>query len=439
MSIVVRVEGSIRWIGLDRPASARYRPGHGGRTDARARGCAHEPCVLIVHSTTPGIFAAGADIAELRDRDADAALLAINAGLFQRLEEHRWPTIALIDGQALAEDCELALACDFRLACDTARGLRPAGAVAGHPGRSRRKLAARRSWPGLRSPGACSTRGPPGCRRRTGRGIVDEITAADDLAAPASSGRRRLPQVLAGPRAHQACAAQSAVRRRPASTWPRKPCSSAARTIRADDRVPGPPQYDSHGGRDNLTPALRATARTAGKRHRAVSCRCWTPPPASQSSQTSLPGARPPRRCSATPRTVGGPALRALTFAERAAILKALAKHLSGHLEEFAALSARTGATRRDTAVDVDGGSDLAATRARAAGNCPTLRSARRARRTARQGRYVRRMPRPHLTAGRRRSGERVQLPCLGNAGEIRARVPRRNASSVKPASQTAY
>ena len=55
-------------------------------------------------------------------------------------------------------------------------------------------------------------------------------------------------------------------------------------------------------------------------------------------------------------RSVGGPALRALTFTERAAILRSVAKHLSGHLDEFVALSTRTGATRRDTAVDVDGG-----------------------------------------------------------------------------------
>jgi oxepin-CoA hydrolase / 3-oxo-5,6-dehydrosuberyl-CoA semialdehyde dehydrogenase len=55
-------------------------------------------------------------------------------------------------------------------------------------------------------------------------------------------------------------------------------------------------------------------------------------------------------------RTTGGPALRALTFTQRAAILKALARHLSGHVDEFAAMSGRTGATRRDTAVDVDGG-----------------------------------------------------------------------------------
>lgn len=55
-------------------------------------------------------------------------------------------------------------------------------------------------------------------------------------------------------------------------------------------------------------------------------------------------------------RSTGGPALRALSFTHRAAILKALAKHLSAHLDEFVALSTHTGATRRDTAVDVDGG-----------------------------------------------------------------------------------
>ncbi|GAA2213445.1 phenylacetic acid degradation bifunctional protein PaaZ [Nonomuraea monospora] len=55
-------------------------------------------------------------------------------------------------------------------------------------------------------------------------------------------------------------------------------------------------------------------------------------------------------------RDTGGPALRSLTFHERAALLKALAKHLLEHKEELYALSARTGATARDTAVDVDGG-----------------------------------------------------------------------------------
>ncbi len=55
-------------------------------------------------------------------------------------------------------------------------------------------------------------------------------------------------------------------------------------------------------------------------------------------------------------REVGGPALRALTFHERAGLLKALAKHLGQLKDEFYALSARTGATRRDSMVDIDGG-----------------------------------------------------------------------------------
>ena len=55
-------------------------------------------------------------------------------------------------------------------------------------------------------------------------------------------------------------------------------------------------------------------------------------------------------------RTLGGPALRRLTFPERAAALKALAAHLDGRKDAYYELSAATGATRRDAAVDVEGG-----------------------------------------------------------------------------------
>jgi oxepin-CoA hydrolase / 3-oxo-5,6-dehydrosuberyl-CoA semialdehyde dehydrogenase len=55
-------------------------------------------------------------------------------------------------------------------------------------------------------------------------------------------------------------------------------------------------------------------------------------------------------------REVGGPALRAMTFHERAALLKALAKHLTELKEEFYALSYRTGATKGDSMIDIDGG-----------------------------------------------------------------------------------
>ncbi len=55
-------------------------------------------------------------------------------------------------------------------------------------------------------------------------------------------------------------------------------------------------------------------------------------------------------------RTVGGPALRVLTFHQRAAMLKALAKYLNERKEPFYTLSSATGATRADSWVDIDGG-----------------------------------------------------------------------------------
>ncbi|PPK66300.1 phenylacetic acid degradation bifunctional protein PaaZ [Actinokineospora auranticolor] len=55
-------------------------------------------------------------------------------------------------------------------------------------------------------------------------------------------------------------------------------------------------------------------------------------------------------------RRVGGPALRELTFHQRAALLKELALRLTDAKDELYALSTRTGATRRDSLVDVDGG-----------------------------------------------------------------------------------
>lgn len=55
-------------------------------------------------------------------------------------------------------------------------------------------------------------------------------------------------------------------------------------------------------------------------------------------------------------RAKGGPALRRLTFHERASLLKAVAQALTARKEELYALSALTGATRADSWIDIDGG-----------------------------------------------------------------------------------
>lgn len=52
----------------------------------------------------------------------------------------------------------------------------------------------------------------------------------------------------------------------------------------------------------------------------------------------------------------GGAALGKMTFVERAAMLKAVARHLLEQKEHFYALSAQTGATRADSWVDIEGG-----------------------------------------------------------------------------------
>lgn len=55
-------------------------------------------------------------------------------------------------------------------------------------------------------------------------------------------------------------------------------------------------------------------------------------------------------------RKTGGPALRRLTFRERGLMLKKLALHLHGIRKKYYPLSYRTGATKTDSWIDIDGG-----------------------------------------------------------------------------------
>ena len=55
-------------------------------------------------------------------------------------------------------------------------------------------------------------------------------------------------------------------------------------------------------------------------------------------------------------RLTGGPALRAMTFHERARMIKAVGQYIAARKEELYALNPLTGATRRDGAVDIEGG-----------------------------------------------------------------------------------
>lgn len=79
-----------------------------------------DPKVLII-AGTDGVFASGADIAQLRERRRDDALQGINSTIFVRIAKLPMPVIAALDGYCLGGGAELAYAADFRIGTPSVR------------------------------------------------------------------------------------------------------------------------------------------------------------------------------------------------------------------------------------------------------------------------------------------------------------------------------
>merc|ERR1712141_109305 len=79
--------------------------------------------VVILKSTTPGIFCAGADLKERMKMPANlvGAFVAKARRFISDLENLPMPVIAALDGHALGGGLEMALACDLRVASDSAK------------------------------------------------------------------------------------------------------------------------------------------------------------------------------------------------------------------------------------------------------------------------------------------------------------------------------
>jgi enoyl-CoA hydratase/carnithine racemase len=137
---------------------------------------------LVIASSNPFLFSAGADIKAFTQMDEAAGAQLINGAhaLFRELGSEGVVTIAAVNGLAFGGGCELAMACDIRIASDNAKFGQPEVNLGIPPGYGGTQRAAR-----LLGTGAamllCTTGAIVDAAEALRIGLVQRVVPAADL------------------------------------------------------------------------------------------------------------------------------------------------------------------------------------------------------------------------------------------------------------------
>ena len=207
---MIRVErtGAVVTVLLDRPEARNAISTEGWRALARCftELAVSDACVVVLRSAVPGIFSAGADLAELArladHPDARAPFRETMRAAIEAFAALPMPSIAGVEGGCFGAGVALALAADLIVASESARfAVPPAKLGIGYPGEDVARLAERVGQG--QAARLLFTAAPIDAEEALRIGLVDQIADPDEVARAVcgndAHALRLLKRVLADP------------------------------------------------------------------------------------------------------------------------------------------------------------------------------------------------------------------------------------------------